>query len=249
MSPISRKTEKKKQENEWRRALAQAFEAPAPLRKAQFFRQAAPVPSCSGNLFFTQLCYIRKRIWGISALLFAVSLAASLLLSVDILWSASALAPFLALMMVAETGRSKRYGMTELEMATRFSLRRVLLARLFLLGTGNLLLLGVFVPLSLAGGQTPPLQAGLGIATPFLLTTFLCLHVVRRHRGGDDIYLCAGISACVSILVPVSRRSLPWLYGDASLTGRGIACALLIVCIVKQYHILLCQEDLTWNLS
>ena len=45
------------------------------------------------------------------------------------------LLPFVALLAVTEGTRSAVYGMEELELATRFSLKSVLLARLCLVGT------------------------------------------------------------------------------------------------------------------
>ena len=54
--------------------------------------------------------------------------------------------PFLALATVSEAGYSARCGMEELELSTRFSLHAVLCARLGILGTENLLLLGILLP-------------------------------------------------------------------------------------------------------
>ena len=54
--------------------------------------------------------------------------------------------PFLALATVSEAGYSARCGMEELELSTRFSLHVVLCARLGILGTENLLLLGILLP-------------------------------------------------------------------------------------------------------
>ena len=54
--------------------------------------------------------------------------------------------PFLALATVTEAGYSARCGMEELELSTRFSLHAVLCARLGILGTENLLLLGILLP-------------------------------------------------------------------------------------------------------
>ena len=50
----------------------------------------------------------------------------------NVLWITAALLPFVALLAVTEGTRSAVYGMEELELATRFSLKSVLLARLCL---------------------------------------------------------------------------------------------------------------------
>lgn len=233
----------RKRDDAWQDALKKAFEAPAPLRREEFLQKTAPLNARPGNFFLIQLLYIRKRIWIVSAFLFTAALYASLALSADTLWGISAFTPLLALLMVAETGRSERFEMTELEMATRFSLKSVLLARLGILGLSNLLLLGLLFPVSLFRSRIPPVQAGLYIVTPFLLTTFLCLHIVRRHREREGIYLCTGVSACIGLLVYGSRLSLPRLYEKSFLAGWLAVSALSLICIIRQYRQVILREE------
>lgn len=229
--------------------LKKAFEAPAPLHKTEFLQK---LHSPGLNLFdflLIQIRYIRKRIWGVSILAFMISLFGSLLLSVDMLWAISAFMPLLALMTVTETSRSEHYKMAELEMATRFSLKSVLLARLGILGIGNLLILCLFFPVSLCNSRIPPTQIGFYIITPFLLTTFICLYIVLRHREKETIYFCTGISICISFLVFVLHSALPRLYEESAFTIWIFTAVLLCIAITKQYHQLIKQEELTWNLS
>lgn len=227
--------------------LKKIYEAPAPLRKAEFLRSVQPTSFHRLDLFLVQIRYIRRRIWIVSALAFLVSLFGSLVLSADMLWMISAFMPLLAFMTVAETGRSEYYEMAELEMAARFSLKSVILVRLAVLGLCDLLLFCLLLPISLLNSLVPPLQAGLYILTPFLLTTFLCLYIVRRRREKDGIYLCAGISVCIS-LFPL-RLTVPRLYEESSLYIWIFASAFLFAGIVRQYQNLITQEELTWNLS
>lgn len=229
--------------------LKKIYEAPAPLRKAEFLRSIEPASFRYTGLFPVQARYIRKRIWCISALIFLVSLFGSLVLSADMLWMISALMPLLALTTAAEMERSDHYRMAELEMAARFSLKSVILMRLAILGLSNLLLFGILFPISLRNSQMPPLQAGFYILTPFLLTTFLCLYIVRRRREADGIYLCAGISACIGLFLYPLRLTVPWLYEESSLGIWIFASAALCIGVIKQYQNLITQEELTWNLS
>ena len=232
-------------------ALKIIFAAPPPCRKTQFLQKTAPVPAKLSLFAFlsVQLRYIRKRFWIFSVLAFGLFLSGSFVLSADIIWAISAFTPFLALLMVAESGRSEVYGMAELEMATRFSLRSVLLARLGILGLGSLLLLGALVPVSLTHSQISPLRASLCIVTPFLLTTFTCLHIVRRRREREGICLCAGVTACISFFTFSLRLSVPGLLPETPLIYWIAAAALLFVGTFRQYQHLFRQEELTWNLS
>ncbi len=62
--------------------------------------------------------------------------------SENTVWIVSAFTPFLALLLIAESTKSAIYGMNELEMSARFSLKSVVLARLIILGVFNF---GIFV--------------------------------------------------------------------------------------------------------
>lgn len=242
---------KRKQSDILREELKKAFEPPAPVRKTQFLQKTAPLPAKLSLFAFlqVQLRYIRKRIWIASALIFGALLFGSLVLSADMIWAVSAFAPLLALLMVTETGRSETWGMAELEMATRFSLRSVLLARLGILGLGSLLFLGLSFLIGLSHSRISPPRAALYIITPFLLTTFSCLQIVRRRRERESIYLCAGVSACISLLTLNLHFSIPGLYGEVPVICLIFAAVLSGAGTIKQYHNLIEQEELTWNLS
>lgn len=239
----------KQMEKEWREALSNAFEAPKPLRKKEFLQKITPPGLHVSDFLLIQFRYIRRRFWIASALVFAAALTGSFLLSSDMLWIISAFMPLLALITVTEIGRSQQYEMAELEMSTCFSLRSVLLARLCILGLGNLALFFLLLPMGLWSSRLYPLQAGLYILTPFLLTTFLCLYIVRRHREGETLYLCAGISVFISLSVYPLRHTIPRLYEEYSPGGWIILSGLLFFGIARQYQNLITQEELIWNLS
>lgn len=148
-------------------------------------------------------------VWVISALVFVLSTAGAAGLPADAVWVISALMPLLALTVVSESGRSEHYEMAELEMATRFSLRSVVLARLGILGTENLILLGLLLPVWSSRPEGSVVQTGVCVLLPYLMTAFSGLWVVRRIRGCEAVYICAGIAACIGFLMAA-------LYGGIS---------------------------------
>ncbi|MCI8381939.1 MAG: hypothetical protein HFI07_09155 [Lachnospiraceae bacterium] len=232
-------------------ALKTVFAAPPPLHKKEFLQKTAPIPAKLSLFSFllVQLRYIRKHVWILAALIFGFLFSVSFILSADRIWALSAFTPLLALLTVAETGRSEIYEMAELEMATRFSLRSVLLARLCILGLNNLFLLGLLFPVSLAGSHIPSLRAVLCIATPFLLTSFACLCIVRRRRERESIYLCVGVTACISFFTFGLRLSAPRFLSETPFIYWLFAATLLGIGTFYQYHNLIRQEELTWNFS
>lgn len=203
------------------------FAAPAPQRKRAFLRTLEQ-PRISIFMFvLSQIGYIRGWIWLVSVLVFAVSVLCAVWLSADMLWLVSALTPLLALTFVSESSRSETYEMAELEMATRFSMRSVLLARMGILGVENLFILGLLVPIGIWGQGLGLIQAGAYILTPYLLMTFAGLTIVRRVQGREAGYFYTGIAACICFCVMVLHGSIPQLYQSDALVW-WVVCALLL---------------------
>ena len=157
----------------------------------------------------------------------------------QVIWGVSALAPLLAMTVIAESGRSQSCQMAELEMATRFSLRSVALARLGILGLENLGMIILFVFMGRGGdgaGQGGSMvQAGLGILLPYLLTSFLGLRIVRSFRGREAVYYCFGMASCISILVFMTHDHIRYLYQERNLLWWAAGTFALGVGTVKQY--------------
>ena len=218
-----------------KKRLVLAFEAPPPLHKKEFLRKLELHKMSTAEFIFSQIGYIRKWIWVVSALAYAISLGMSVMLSVDMLWAISAFTPLLALTFLSESGRSESYEMAELEMATRFSLRSVLFARSGILGIENLVILCLLIPVGLRNNAFNPLQAGVYIITPFLLTTFTGLRIVRRFRGREAIYYCAGMAACISISVFFIHMTIPQVYQGTYLAWWMTGILLLCIGTVSQY--------------
>ncbi len=86
-----------------RQELKNVFDAPQPLHKRAFLR-ALEQPKISIFAFvLTQLGYIRRWVWIVSALVFVLSAAGVAGLPSDTVWVASALMPLLALTVVSES--------------------------------------------------------------------------------------------------------------------------------------------------
>lgn len=220
----------------WKEELRAAFEAPAPSRKREFLQKVPRQRISAAGFVLSQAAYINRWSWGVSVLVYAIAAAGAVFFSRDMVWAISGLTPLLALALVSECRRSEKYGMEELEMTTRFSLRSVLLARLGILGTENLTVLCLLVPLGIRNNQMGAVQAGMYIAAPFLLTTFLALWAVRRFRGQEGAYVSAGIAVCVSLLAFIFHREVPALYQASRLGWWAAGSLLLAAGTAKQYR-------------
>lgn len=235
--------------NKWTNELKQAFDAPQPIRKADFLRQLDLSRMPMHEFLFSQIFYIRKWVWCASTTVFFISILGFAFLPDTVLWLISGLTPLLALTIISESGRSELYKMTELELATRFSLRSVTFARLVLLGLMNLLILGVLLPIGLWNDTATPLAAILYIITPFLLTAFTGLYIVRKFRGQEAIYACIGITVGISIFLFLSHTIIPYIYQEQYLTTWIIIALSLLFGNGKQCIAIIKEtEELTWNL-
>lgn len=234
--------------NDMKQALDTAFAAPAPSGKRAFLRQCTQPAPPLYRILLTQMGYIRKWVWCVAAGIFAAAILAALTLSELTVRVISASTPLLALTLVTECGRSEHYGMTELEMATRLSLRTLVLARLGILGCFCLAVIGSLLPIALWQGTVHPIAAGLYIVTPFLMNTFVGLCIVRRFRGSEGSFLCTGVTACIVCLLLLSHPLCPALYLETAIRLWAAAALLLCWGIGKQgFGLLKQKEELTWS--
>lgn len=224
--------------------LQQAFAVSEPKNKRAFLRMLPRQEAGFWTMLLSQAAYIRKWVWAVSFLLFGSVVWLAQYMKLESIWVLSAVMPFGALLLILELGRSITYGMTELEMTSRFSLRTVLLARMSMLGIVQLL--GLIPVATVLGVQL--LKSGVYILVPYLLTAVLGFMAVRRLPGRESMYVCGGISAFVCVLCPVSRLYVPKLYGAEGTFLWMLAAVLLMAVLVKEYgktmnHL----EELTWN--
>ena len=230
-----------------KRALQTAFEAPPPARKREFLRALSGRPISFVQFVASQAAYIGKWTFAVSLLIFGAALAATRMVSKDSLWMLSCLTPFLAVCAVAENTKSKTCQIAELEMASRFSLRSVALARMFVLGGAHARLLCLLVLLGRRAGAATVFETGIYLITPYLLTTAGGLWMVRRMKGRETAYACMGVAVMVSALLAVARTVLP-LYQGMCYPWWVAAFVLLGFLSALEYRkTLLKTEDCLWN--
>lgn len=207
--------------------------SPQPENKREFFQylkeqemmNRRPRVMSHGEFLACQLFYIGKWIW---------MLAGSLLLF--IIWISYrhpgnypfALTPLLALGILLETSRSYRWKMAEFEHAARFSLRSVILARLFLLGTVNTTGLLIVILIVRPCFSCSLLRVFLYMMVPYLTASWLGSVYERMHRmdqGLGSIMICILSSAFFA----AAPAFFSWLY-EERLTVFWAAALVLMAC-------------------
>lgn len=241
----------------------EAFSAPSPQRKNEFLKylqketvyresvqgqkaQSANTAKTSigiGSFIFSQVAYIRKRVYLASVLILALAIIATDYAKADSVWAVAAMMPFIALCMVTETARSETYGMAELEMASRFSIKSIMLARFGTIGFVHMILLCILIPIVSHSALLPFIQIGIYLLVPYLAASVLELAAVRRFRGKEALSACMVISVMVSLLNTVVKELLTHLFGAKQFVIWLILAVYLTGRTVLEYRRMIYQTE------
>lgn len=224
--------------------LCRYYEAPKPQRKQGFVRQFGVQKINLPRLVLMQAKYISKWVWLVSACLCVVIYAATHVMEDKYVSMVYGLIPFLVMISLTESTRSYHYGMEELELSTRFSLKSIIMARMAMLGVGNLAVLIVIANIL---GQREGYHL-LHVLTPYFLTAGGSLYIVRMVRGNENTFFCFTLAIAVSFL----QMLLPWQFKEVFMPDyMPIWVALFVVGIVmtvkESYRTIRMTEDLAWN--
>ena len=230
--------------------LKEYFRAPEPEGKRSFLDSLPAEPMGLTDFLLFQAGYMPKWIWCLSVLMFALSLLGAGYFEKDMLWCISACMPLPALALVTVSGRSQTWGMAELEMSARFSLKSVRLARLGIVGIANLLLFFLLLPLAYMNGDRSLLETGIYMLCPYLLTVFLGLWASRKVHGREGAYLCAAAALGVGLGNAMMYQCIQDLYAAGSFQWWAAAFVLLSLGAARQCAETVKQKGETlWNLG
>lgn len=181
--------------------------SPQPVNKREFFQylkeqemmNRRPRVMSHGEFLACQLFYIGKWIWLLSGILLICITGICYRYPMNYPF---ALTPLLAAGILLETRRSFRWKMAEFEHAARFSLRSVILARLFLLGTMNTAGLLIVILVVRPCFSYSMLRVFLYMMVPYLTASWLGSVYERMHRmdwGLGSTMICILSSAFFAV--------------------------------------------------
>ncbi len=219
--------------------LNEAFYAPDPKNKQAFLKNIRPREVSLPSMLVQQLAYIRFSVWLFAAAVLIIVVAGSAFHFEETEKLMTALMPFTAAISVLETHRSNRYGMSEIERVTRFSLRSVNFARMTILGIISVILLGVSAPLIAYSFGEKKIMTALRIIIPYLVAMILGLISERSAYGRKNGYLSLGIASVIAVFnfwIDSFRPEAVQVYIRILETkGVLIAIILLLVTIFEQW--------------
>lgn len=232
--------------------MKKSFVSPTPEKKTEFFLRMKekgllkrrPHVISHKEFLAVQVLYIEKWTWVLSGFLLLF-----------IAWICSrnygnypfALTSLLAAGILFETGRSRRWNMTELEQAARFSARSVILAKVYLLGVGNTAGLMIVIFAVRPFFSYSLIRVFLYMMVPYLTASLLGSLFERRYRG-DPGWGSVLICILSSIFFTVVSHFFNLLYEDRLVLFWASALVLMIcgltVCIRRNISE---REEPAWN--
>lgn len=241
---------------QWKKALRDAFEAPAPRDKERFLQTLRYPKITSRDFFFSQLGYIRKRVWVFALMTvllgwvvsFSTPAASYWRAEADALWIISAILPLMALLTTTELFRSAFHRMAELEMGCRFSLPQIILARTAILGAANFVLLALV--LAFVNHVTPIglMRTALYLLVPYLMTCGVCFWILNRWHGRESLPACAAAACIISLADAVFSNTTQLFYAETSfIYWIGLFAASILVVARQLTHVLKQTEERTWS--
>lgn len=233
--------------------LKEIYQAPKPERKEIFFQGIKErgltyrhkVVINHGDFLLRQFLYVGKWIWLLSAVL--------LLCITGICYGNTgnypfAITPLLAIGILAETGRSFRWKMAELEYTARFSLRSVMLARMFLVGVVETAGLMVVILVVRPWFSYSLIRVFLYMMVPYLAASLSGSLYERKNRsdnGWGSIIICFLSSG----LFAAAPYFLNTLYEERFTVIWTVAFILLVISLVVNVSRWIYElEEPVWNL-
>ena len=230
--------------SEIRRLIKTAYDV-KPSRKAAFLQMHQRRKLNCLKLLAMQLQYMKAQTALIGGYVLAVLLCSFADLSPSAAELLAAVMPAAALVAMTGLGRSAKYKMEELEMASRFSLRMIKILRLSIIGAmGTVIIPAVScVLMPLYGKRLPDTLPLVGI--PYLITTFSCMLLIRKWHSPKNIYGCAGIAAVVCMAMTVEVKTL------AVAAGGWLLFVILAIClaltVTEGCRYIRESEEFQWN--
>ena len=231
-------------ERERRKSLEEYFEPPKPESKTSFLRQFEMSKIDIPHMIATQVRYISKWVWLFSSLFCMAAFGVARYAEPKYLSVIFAVVPFLVMISVTESMRSYHYGMEELELSARFSLKSIVMARMVILGIGNMAVL-ILAALFLGDGTYSNVVY---MMVPYFFTAGGGLYLVRKVRGTNGTFACFTLAVIVSLVEII----MPWKYSSIFtpqfLPHWLAGCAVTLVFMMREsYRTIRMTEDLAWS--
>ena len=233
-------------DKEIKKALKNAYKITPSDSESDFLGQYGKRSTRLWDILLTEVRYMGMRSLVSLVLLFTVFYLITRFDNSETTWFVSGAMPVIALMLTSGLGRSERYGMQELEGASRFSLRFIKTVRMFILGITTLIFI-VAISILLCGKTDSNLPVLIGVVgTPYMISVFGNLLITRRWHAKENIIGCLAVTA-LSCMLPVLMEKVISLHVIEPLVITGVFAAVMVLAVRESVLYTREREDLVWN--
>lgn len=175
-------------DKELKHMLKNAYDLPSTDREKSFIRKHEKRSLRIIEILITELRYMGIRSVPAGLMLFALLFVIARTDNIDVVWMLSSFVPVCALIPMTFLSRSERFGMEELEAATRFSLRFVRIVRMFIMGIfSTILLLIIGIALYVTSGISGT-EHVVFVVFPYLASAYGSMVVTRKWHSKENIF-------------------------------------------------------------
>jgi len=187
------------------------------------------------EMITSQFRFVARPVWilqGIALLCLCVFMCTAMI-SEEFMSKLPALvsvsAVFVSMTVIPFYGRSRRYKMREIESTTRISHPRLILAKLCIVGIGDVVCLASITFLALGGMMAPAQTVLTFILLPFLLSCTVSLFIMNRVKEEYGIYVSTGLCIAIGAGYWTMATKLQPVLAQLSIGLAIAACALLLL--------------------
>ena len=228
--------------------LKNAYNVKPSEKKNAFIKSIKKNDMTIFKFIFEQTKYLHNFVL-VRCLLLSLVLTTALIVSnsEDLLVIYSSAIPFIVLLMVSELESSKIYKMEELESVTKFSLKMIVFARLFIIGVVSLVMVTISLIVTYKTKNIEFNKTLVMFYLPYFITVYGSLCMLRKVKEGTIRY-CFIYTSLVSLFF-ISLRLLPKISCILFETNIGVIVLILIVimCLLESKKYIPKMEEYSWN--
>ena len=234
-------------DRELKKMLAAAYTLPETAKEKQFIRRYEKRTLQIPDILRTEFRYMGWQSILTGAILCMIFGAVIKMGNPEMIWAVSALIPVAAVIPVLLLSRSERYGMAELEAASRFSLRFLRLVRMFIIGVftlGLLLMLGVILRFFSVFTRIDYLMA---VVIPYLTSVYGAMLIARKRQGKENVLWILAVCLLGGML-PFAMREIRNAGQLSGMVPAAVTAALFTAAVKECILYVKESENVSWNL-
>ena len=226
--------------------LKKAYQISPSQREKDFLKKNEKRTPQLFDIITLEFKYLRLNSFLSAGILIVIFYLISMSENPKLMWYVSGALPVIGLLLLANLGKSEKYGMHELESSSRFSLKFIKTVRMFILGLAAITLI-ITVSVMLQGKTCLSFASVLGfVGTPYMINVWGNLLITRRWHGKGNISGCLSITV-LSCMLPILIEKAICLQVIRPFFITVLLVIISFLAVRESILYIKEREDLLWN--